>query len=83
MFIRMSLIPVSMLTACTTERYNAEPFQVLKYISSFKFVRRHHCRRCGRVVCDTCSPFKRILSNSGRIPVRICKDCDKAMFEQR
>jgi hypothetical protein len=34
MFIRMSIIPVSMLTACATESYNAEPFQVLKYISS-------------------------------------------------
>ncbi|CAB3984966.1 zinc finger FYVE domain-containing 26 isoform X1, partial [Paramuricea clavata] len=62
--------------------YKHSVCMICKEVAFNMFVRRHHCRRCGRVVCDTCSPFKRILSNSSRTPVRVCKDCDKAMFEQ-
>ncbi|XP_028414314.1 zinc finger FYVE domain-containing protein 26-like isoform X2 [Dendronephthya gigantea] len=62
--------------------YKHSVCMICKEVTFNMFVRRHHCRRCGRVVCDACSPFKRVLSNSGRTPVRICKDCDRAMFEQ-
>jgi len=39
--------------------------------TNFTFTRRrHHCRFCGKVVCDACSP--RTLDSN-----RICKDCLK------
>lgn len=25
------------------------------------FLRKHHCRKCGRVVCDSCSPYRIVL----------------------
>ncbi|XP_070571338.1 zinc finger FYVE domain-containing protein 26-like isoform X2 [Ptychodera flava] len=39
------------------------------------FNRRHHCRRCGRVVCASCSERTSIVRGYGDIPVRICDDC--------
>jgi hypothetical protein len=36
------------------------------------FQRRHHCRRCGRVVCKTCSQYETIIKNRRQ---RTCKDC--------
>eukprot|EP00118_Oscarella_pearsei_P023925 m.293467 g.293467 ORF g.293467 m.293467 type:complete len:1642 (+) comp40739_c0_seq1:3926-8851(+) len=38
------------------------------------FNRRHHCRRCGRVVCDACSSH-RLSLETYNAPVRVCKDC--------
>lgn len=35
--------------------------------------RRHHCRKCGRVVCSNCAPEKRLRHE------RICKDCSDAL----
>lgn len=38
--------------------------------------RRHHCRRCGRVVCHTCSTKRlRIPKLYADIPIRVCDDC--------
>lgn len=34
--------------------------------------RRHHCRRCGRVVCNPCSQYLTTIKNR---PERTCKDC--------
>ena len=53
------------------------------------FVRKHHCRRCGRVVCSSCSPH-RVSLNAGEGPVtsvdtpqgkleRTCRECFKEM----
>ena len=39
-----------------------------------QFNRRHHCRRCGRVVCARCSPHLSRVEGYDR-PQRICKDC--------
>ena len=39
------------------------------------FDRRHHCRRCGRVVCAHCSPHRRLVDGYGDVPVRTCVDC--------
>ena len=36
--------------------------------------RRHHCRRCGRVVCSNCSQKVTLIEN---IPRRTCDDCFK------
>ena len=41
--------------------------------------RRHHCRSCGRSVCDGCSPHRRPLPNRGyATPVRHCALCEQA-----
>lgn len=38
--------------------------------------RRHHCRRCGRVVCSNCSnKFLLVREISNRSAVRVCCDC--------
>lgn len=38
--------------------------------------RKHHCRRCGSVVCELCSPSKEPLSiYAYDAPVRVCRDC--------
>lgn len=38
------------------------------------FNRRHHCRRCGRLVCNSCSSKKMTLDGSEE-PVRVCDQC--------
>ena len=39
--------------------------------------RRHHCRKCGRLVCDQCSPTKQPVSGSTN-PKRTCIRCIEA-----
>ncbi|XP_058449444.1 zinc finger FYVE domain-containing protein 26 homolog [Malaya genurostris] len=40
--------------------------------------RRHHCRRCGRVICHSCSKKKLIIPVLyENVPVRACVDCVK------
>ncbi len=47
------------------------------------FIRKHHCRQCGRVICSSCSPYRVAWDvNSGtsadsKKMERICKDCFK------
>jgi len=47
--------------------------------SPFNLLRRkHHCRRCGHVFCDTCSQKAALLPASfgfGRKPQRVCETC--------
>jgi len=39
-------------------------------------LRQHHCRRCGKAVCDYCSSKKSTLTDRGHeYPVRVCEDC--------
>jgi hypothetical protein len=40
------------------------------------FNRRHHCRRCGRVVCKACSQHMTIIKTRQK---RTCKDCYQYM----
>lgn len=47
------------------------------------FNRRHHCRRCGRVVCGNCSTKKLQITQYGDIPVRVCDDCFKTTDDTR
>lgn len=44
--------------------------------------RKHHCRRCGRVVCHSCS-HKRLLIPKlyDNVMVRVCDDCSKQTNE--
>lgn len=40
------------------------------------WTRRHHCRACGELVCNDCSPFSSPIPELGYLaPVRMCKDC--------
>eukprot|EP00947_MAST-08B_sp_MAST-8B-sp1_P002427 g2427.t1 len=43
----------------------------------FTFIRRrHHCRQCGRVVCDACSQCRVLLPSVDKSkPVRVCDNC--------
>uniref|UniRef100_A0A131YW54 Zinc finger FYVE domain-containing protein 26 n=1 Tax=Rhipicephalus appendiculatus TaxID=34631 RepID=A0A131YW54_RHIAP len=45
----------------------------IEYFSMFS--RRHHCRRCGRVVCYTCSQQTMVVEGFGQYKVRVCDDC--------
>ena len=37
--------------------------------------RRHHCRRCGFIVCNSCSKGRTLLENISSKPVRVCQLC--------
>uniref|UniRef100_H2Z1X7 FYVE-type domain-containing protein n=1 Tax=Ciona savignyi TaxID=51511 RepID=H2Z1X7_CIOSA len=37
--------------------------------------RRHHCRRCGFVVCQGCSSKKVVIKNQSAKPLRVCDTC--------
>ncbi|TRY60621.1 hypothetical protein DNTS_014011 [Danionella cerebrum] len=37
--------------------------------------RRHHCRRCGYIVCKACSKSRALLPNISSRPVRVCRNC--------
>ncbi|MCP3858443.1 MAG: hypothetical protein GY704_02225, partial [Phycisphaeraceae bacterium] len=43
------------------------PFGVLR--------RKHHCRRCGFVVCATCSPHRLQVPGYGTAAQRVCTNC--------
>uniref|UniRef100_A0A1B0DFF0 Uncharacterized protein n=1 Tax=Phlebotomus papatasi TaxID=29031 RepID=A0A1B0DFF0_PHLPP len=59
-------IPDEAVTACMACKLTT--FSMLK--------RRHHCRRCGRVVCKNCSSQKRRIPDMYRnLRVRVCDDC--------
>ncbi|KRT84480.1 hypothetical protein AMK59_325, partial [Oryctes borbonicus] len=37
--------------------------------------RRHHCRKCGAVVCGPCSNKRFVLPNQSSKPLRVCTHC--------
>ncbi|XP_060476102.1 zinc finger FYVE domain-containing protein 26 isoform X1 [Panthera onca] len=39
------------------------------------FNRRHHCRRCGRLVCSACSTKKMQVEGCRESPTRVCDQC--------
>ncbi|ETV80606.1 hypothetical protein, variant 1 [Aphanomyces astaci] len=41
--------------------------------------RRHHCRRCGFVVCGHCSEHRSILFDNDPRPVRVCTTCHNVL----
>ena len=51
--------------------------------SEFDFVnRKHHCRHCGIVCCETCSPHKALLPHEFgyKDPVRVCTECNTKLL---
>ncbi|XP_065145654.1 pleckstrin homology domain-containing family F member 2-like [Paramisgurnus dabryanus] len=43
---------------------------------------RHHCRRCGFVVCGACSKDRALLLNISSRPVRVCWHCTDDLEDQ-
>src|SRR5690606_4983512 len=42
------------------------------------FNRRHHCRYCGSLVCNSCSKHRRMIKNiSTKKKQRVCDECVK------
>ncbi len=39
------------------------------------FRRKHHCRQCGILVCQDCSPYKDYVAGYRDQKVRICRNC--------
>ncbi|XP_063685693.1 pleckstrin homology domain-containing family F member 2-like [Bolinopsis microptera] len=37
--------------------------------------RKHHCRRCGKIVCNNCSTKRLLLASQSSEPVRVCDPC--------
>lgn len=50
--------------------------------AEFTFInRRHHCRQCGKVVCNKCSTGREVLMNIDDTELqRICDDCMRRCF---
>jgi hypothetical protein len=47
-------------------------------------LRRHHCRKCARSVCDKCSPFRSTLPELAYEElVRVCSPCGNELSEKR
>jgi len=41
------------------------------------FKRRHHCRKCGLLVCELCSPYRIVIyPEFSKVPERVCKHCE-------
>ncbi|EDO48452.1 predicted protein [Nematostella vectensis] len=62
-------MPDAQATACVI---CTEPFGM--------FNRRHHCRRCGRVVCSVCSPHSCVVHGYGKALVRVCSTCYERIY---
>ncbi|KAF0687671.1 Aste57867_20655 [Aphanomyces stellatus] len=63
-------IPDSVAGSCSRCR---RPFTVT--------FRRHHCRRCGNVVCGSCSEHRSILFDNDPRPVRVCDGCNDVLVQ--
>ena len=44
-------------------------------------VRRHHCKRCGRVVCSSCGANKLLLPSRPDRHLRVCLACYTVLLE--
>jgi rubredoxin len=44
--------------------------------------RRHHCRKCGLVVCNKCSTKKFLLPHISNKPLRVCDNCFDVLSSQ-
>ena len=45
--------------------------------------RKHHCRKCGTVVCNACSNQKWLLPQQSSKPLRVCLTCYQQLSQSR
>ncbi|XP_069463175.1 pleckstrin homology domain-containing family F member 1 isoform X1 [Ambystoma mexicanum] len=45
--------------------------------------RRHHCRKCGFVVCRNCSSYRFLLPKLDQKPLRVCGLCYKQLLAEK
>lgn len=57
------------------QRTWVNPFICLPMTLCAQFNRRHHCRRCGRLVCSSCSTKKMAVEACRENPARVCDQC--------
>lgn len=72
------LIPrINGLTGCPQVRPSHFLFPAPLSLSNDppQFNRRHHCRRCGRLVCSSCSTKKMVVEGCRENPARVCDQC--------
>ncbi|XP_078400490.1 pleckstrin homology domain-containing family F member 1 isoform X3 [Cetorhinus maximus] len=55
---------------CTRRKFNA-------------LIRRHHCRKCGFVVCHSCSKHKFLMPKLSSKPLRVCTLCFNELGEEK
>ncbi|XP_067905455.1 pleckstrin homology domain-containing family F member 1 [Heterodontus francisci] len=55
---------------CTQRKFNA-------------IIRRHHCRKCGFVVCHSCSKHKFLMPKLSSKPLRVCTLCYNQLVEEK
>uniref|UniRef100_A0A5S6R336 FYVE-type domain-containing protein n=1 Tax=Trichuris muris TaxID=70415 RepID=A0A5S6R336_TRIMR len=46
------------------------------------FQRRHHCRKCGSVVCGPCSNKRFLLPHQSNKPLRVCLTCFQTLVDE-
>ena len=52
-------------------------------VGLFFFILQHHCRKCGRAVCNECSNRESVLPIMGfEYSVRVCNDCFETITEE-
>ncbi|KAI6649136.1 Pleckstrin homology domain-containing family F member 2-like [Oopsacas minuta] len=55
---------------------DSAPFCMLCTKTKFTFLtRRHHCRKCGSVICGNCSTKRYTLPDQSMKPLRVCDTC--------
>mmetsp|Transcript_52014 Transcript_52014/g.71389 ORF Transcript_52014/g.71389 Transcript_52014/m.71389 type:complete len:99 (-) Transcript_52014:615-911(-) len=48
----------------------------LLVFKTLSFTMKKNCKRCGKMVCDSCSQAKRRLSKLEKKKQRVCDECD-------
>jgi len=44
---------------------------------------KHHCRICGKLICEACSPYKQYVVGYSDNKVRVCKECRNTKKKNR
>ncbi|CAJ0953904.1 unnamed protein product, partial [Mesorhabditis belari] len=46
------------------------------------FRRKHHCRKCGAIVCSGCSTRSVVIKGQGNDPLRVCDACFERFYSE-